>query len=47
MYARSEVVPSHSPFIWGLLGACAGELLLILGWNAYDRRADIRAWLKL
>lgn len=42
MHARLEAVPRHSPTLWGLLGAMAGELLLVAVWNAWDRRADLR-----
>jgi hypothetical protein len=48
MTTRADVVGTRrSPALWGLLGACAGELLLIAAWNLYDRRADVRRWLKL
>lgn len=40
----------HSPALWGLiavLGAFAVEVAAFAVWNAYEHRAEIRAWLKL
>lgn len=36
---REKALAASSPAI--------GVLIVTLVWNAYDRRADIRAWLKL
>jgi hypothetical protein len=47
MLHRDQAVPHHSPALWGLLGLCAGEVLLVVGWNLWDRRSQVRAWLKL
>lgn len=40
----------HSPTIWGLYAGAAtfaGMLVATAVWNLYDRRADVRGWLKL
>jgi hypothetical protein len=31
---------AHSPALWGLLGACAAELVLVVAWNVWQRHHD-------
>jgi hypothetical protein len=40
----------HSPALWGLLAGLAvftGELVAVVGWNVYERRAEVRRWLRM
>jgi hypothetical protein len=39
----------HSPALWGLLGAGAAAVLVLVttaAWNLYDQREKVRGWLK-
>jgi hypothetical protein len=33
----------HSPMLWGLLAAAATELVVVIVWNGWDRREQLRA----
>lgn len=49
MTTRDEAM-RHSPAVWCLIWTGVGAAVILVGtvaWNVYDRRADVRRWLKM
>jgi hypothetical protein len=47
MITRDQALRGHSPALWALVAACAGEILLVVGWNAWEYRKQLLGRLKI